>query len=193
MNGPSSILDAVNWVHWLLTGTLAVSIAILAVAVCGVAMMLGRLDWRIGLRTAIGCALIFGSAQIAGALMEGSISGEQAVDVAIPFASTAPPSESTPAVTAATDEGSDLESVYSAVRQAVSIRFPAASGVIHLRAAIGSNGEVRNLDISSDSLKSDVTELAARIISASGMRVTTGSGIVTLPDLIIGQDQDKPS
>lgn len=64
----SSLVDAANWIRDALTGSLALSIAILAVAWLGFAMLQGRLLWRDGLRIVLGCFILFGSSAIATSL-----------------------------------------------------------------------------------------------------------------------------
>ena len=64
-SGPSA-LDA--WVRWLeagLLGSVATSVAILAVAWLGLMLLQGRLHARRGLTTIVGAFVLFGAAQIA--------------------------------------------------------------------------------------------------------------------------------
>lgn len=69
MNNPLAI--AAQWIQSLLTGSIAVSLAILAVAFLGFAMLQGRLDWRRGGLVVIGCFIIFAAGGIAQGLVFG--------------------------------------------------------------------------------------------------------------------------
>lgn len=64
----SVILPAGRWVEALVTGDLATTIAIIAVAAIGFAMLAGRIEVRKGLRVLLGCFIIFGAATIAAGL-----------------------------------------------------------------------------------------------------------------------------
>jgi type IV secretory pathway VirB2 component (pilin) len=82
----SAILPAVEWVQGLLLGTVATSVAIIAVAVTGFLMLSGRIDARRGLITIIGCFILFGAPAIARGLRAGAGDGQFAANnlVALP-------------------------------------------------------------------------------------------------------------
>jgi len=61
----SALVTAVNWVERLLIGNLGTSIAILAIAGVGFAMLQGYLPVRNGVRVFIGCFILFGAPLIA--------------------------------------------------------------------------------------------------------------------------------
>lgn len=63
-----AIVAAVGWVESLLTGPLATSVAVLAVAGVGFTMLTGRIDVRRAASVVMGCFLIFGAPLIAAAL-----------------------------------------------------------------------------------------------------------------------------
>ncbi len=65
----SALVASANWIRDVLTGSLAVSIAVVAIAWLGFAIMQGRLPWRSGLRIVLGCFILFGSSTIASAFM----------------------------------------------------------------------------------------------------------------------------
>jgi type IV secretion system protein VirB2 len=62
--GSSPILAALEWVQGTLLGNLATTAAVIAVAVVGIMMLTGRIEWRRGLTVVIGCFVIFGAAAI---------------------------------------------------------------------------------------------------------------------------------
>ena len=61
MTQAGSLPTAVEWVEQLLIGSLGTSIAVLAIAMLGFAMLLGRVRIGDGLRTIFGCFLLFGA------------------------------------------------------------------------------------------------------------------------------------
>jgi type IV secretory pathway VirB2 component (pilin) len=62
--GSGPILGALNWVQGTLLGTLATTVAVIAVAVVGLMMLTGRIDWRRGLTVVIGAFIVFGAVAI---------------------------------------------------------------------------------------------------------------------------------
>jgi type IV secretion system protein VirB2 len=62
--GSGPILGAVNWVQGTLLGNLATTAAVIAVAVVGLMMLTGRMDWRRGATVILGCFIVFGAAAI---------------------------------------------------------------------------------------------------------------------------------
>lgn len=65
----NALVSATSWFQTLLLGPVATIVAIMAVAVFGLFLFQGRLDWRGGLRTLFGCFLIFGAPAIAAGLL----------------------------------------------------------------------------------------------------------------------------
>lgn len=69
MNGGSSIEVAADWVIALMSGSLALTLAVLGIAAIGFAMLAGRIDIRrVGL-VILGCFLVFGANAIAARLL----------------------------------------------------------------------------------------------------------------------------
>ncbi|SES13713.1 TrbC/VirB2 family protein [Sphingobium sp. YR768] len=66
---PTGLAAAIGWVQQLLLGSVATVAATLAVAIFGFLLLDGRLNWRQGLRTLMGCFLLFGAPVIAAGLM----------------------------------------------------------------------------------------------------------------------------
>lgn len=60
-----ALADAANWVVALLNGSVGTTIALLAIAGVGFAMLQGRLSARDGLRVVVGCCIMFGAPAIA--------------------------------------------------------------------------------------------------------------------------------
>lgn len=63
--GSRSIVAAVSWLEGTLLGTIATSIAVIAVAAVGLMMLSGRVNVRHGATVIIGCFILFGAASIA--------------------------------------------------------------------------------------------------------------------------------
>ena len=61
-SGP--ILAALTWVQGTLLGNLATTAAVIAVAIVGLMMLTGRIDWRRGLTVILGAFILFGAASI---------------------------------------------------------------------------------------------------------------------------------
>jgi type IV secretion system protein VirB2 len=66
--GSSTLVAAVSWLQGTLLGTIATSVAVIAVAWLGMLMLAGRLEIRRGLTTILGCFLLFGASAIAGGI-----------------------------------------------------------------------------------------------------------------------------
>ena len=62
--GSGPILGALYWVQGTLLGNLATTAAVIAVAVTGLMMLTGRIDWRRGATVILGCFIVFGAAAI---------------------------------------------------------------------------------------------------------------------------------
>ena len=62
--GSSPLLAALQWVQGTLLGNLATTAAVIAVAVVGYMMLIGRLEWRRGLMVVVGAFIIFGAVSI---------------------------------------------------------------------------------------------------------------------------------
>ena len=62
--GSGVIVSAVNWLQGTLLGTVATVVAVIAVAVVGLMMLTGRINWRYGATVIIGCFILFGAASI---------------------------------------------------------------------------------------------------------------------------------
>lgn len=63
--GQNVFLAAAEWLRALLLGSVATSLAVVAVASIGLLMLSGRLNIRRGATVILGCFILFGSARIA--------------------------------------------------------------------------------------------------------------------------------
>ena len=62
--GSGPILAALLWLQGTLMGNVATAVAVMAVAACGLMMLTGRLNWRMGVTVIVGCFVLFGAAAI---------------------------------------------------------------------------------------------------------------------------------
>jgi type IV secretory pathway VirB2 component (pilin) len=66
--GSGPILNAVAWMQDTLLGQVASGVAVIAVAVVGLLMLTGRMNWRYGATVIVGCFILFGAATIVGGI-----------------------------------------------------------------------------------------------------------------------------
>lgn len=66
--GSSAIAGGVAWAQGAALGTVATTVAVIAVAAIGLLMLSGRLELRRGITVVFGCFLLFGASSIAAAL-----------------------------------------------------------------------------------------------------------------------------
>ena len=81
LSGAGAIGLATGWIEGTLLGTVATTVAVIAVAVVGVMMLTGRIDVRRAAQVVFGCFIIFGASTIARGILgatSGSASGELA-------------------------------------------------------------------------------------------------------------------
>jgi type IV secretion system protein VirB2 len=62
--GSGVIVRAVQWLQGTLLGTIATTVAVIAVATVGFLMLTGRINWRYGATVILGCFILFGAASI---------------------------------------------------------------------------------------------------------------------------------
>ena len=62
--GAGPLLAAAQWVQDTLLGNIATSAAVVAVAVVGLMMLSGRMNWRHGITVIVGCFILFGAVAI---------------------------------------------------------------------------------------------------------------------------------
>jgi type IV secretion system protein VirB2 len=66
--GSSVILRAVQWLEGTVLGTIATTVAVIAVATVGLLALSGRIDIRRALTVVLGCFVLFGSSSIVAGL-----------------------------------------------------------------------------------------------------------------------------
>jgi type IV secretory pathway VirB2 component (pilin) len=66
--GASPIGAALSWLEGTLSGTIATTIAVIAIASLGFGMLTGRIDLRRGATTIAGCFILFGASSIVAGL-----------------------------------------------------------------------------------------------------------------------------
>lgn len=69
MGQPSVFGAALSWIVAALTGSIAVSLAVIAVALLGLSLLRGHVDMQRAVRVVIGCFLIFGAHAVAAGFM----------------------------------------------------------------------------------------------------------------------------
>lgn len=74
-SGSGPVVGAVHWLQGTLLGTVATVIAVIAVAVVGLMMLTGRMNWRYGATVILGCFILFGAASIVGGIQSASSVG----------------------------------------------------------------------------------------------------------------------
>jgi type IV secretion system protein VirB2 len=62
--GSGVLVNAVGWLQGTLMGTVATTVAVIAIAMVGFMMLTGRMDWRRGAIVILGCFILFGAASI---------------------------------------------------------------------------------------------------------------------------------
>lgn len=62
--GAQPIEAAMSWLQGTLIGNIATTAAVIAVAVVGLMMLTGRMNWRHGVTVVFGCFILFGASSI---------------------------------------------------------------------------------------------------------------------------------
>ncbi len=62
--GSGPLIAALQWLQGTLLGNIATTAAVIAVAVVGLMMLTGRIDWRRGVTVILGAFIIFGAVAI---------------------------------------------------------------------------------------------------------------------------------
>lgn len=74
--GSGAIVSAVRWLQGTLLGTVATVVAVIAVAVVGLLMLSGRINWRHGATVILGCFILFGAASIVAGIQSTATLGQ---------------------------------------------------------------------------------------------------------------------
>ncbi len=88
--GSSALVAAVAWLQGTLLGTIATSVAVVAVSWVGMLMLAGRLEIRRGMTVIAGCFVLFGASAIAGGI-RASVGGPDMAAAYVPPAVPPPP------------------------------------------------------------------------------------------------------
>jgi type IV secretory pathway VirB2 component (pilin) len=73
--GSGPIVNALNWMQGTLLGNVATTAAVIAVAVVGLMMLTGRMNWRFGATVIIGCFILFGATAIVSGIRAAAVGG----------------------------------------------------------------------------------------------------------------------
>jgi len=92
--GSSVLVAAVAWLQGTLLGTIATTIAIMAVASVGLMMLAGRVNIRHGLTVVMGCFILFGASAIVAGIQTSLAGGGQTTRIVT--AETPPPMVAAP-------------------------------------------------------------------------------------------------
>jgi len=82
--GASVLVAAVAWLQGTLLGTIATTVAVIAIASVGLMMLAGRVNIRHGLTVIAGCFILFGAPAIAAGIQSSLAGGERAAPPATP-------------------------------------------------------------------------------------------------------------
>ena len=66
--GSGAISGALGWIQGTLLGSVATTIAVIAVASVGLLMLTGRINWRFGATVVLGLFILFGASAIVGGI-----------------------------------------------------------------------------------------------------------------------------
>jgi type IV secretory pathway VirB2 component (pilin) len=86
--GSSVVVAAVSWLQATLLGTVAATIAVIAVSSIGIMMFAGRVNIRYGLTIILGCFILFGASTIVAGI-QATLSGADRVGA--PYRAESPP------------------------------------------------------------------------------------------------------
>jgi len=89
LHGSSALVAAVQWLEETLLGTIASTVAIVAVASVGMMMLSGRIEWRRSATVLCGCFIVFGASRIAAGIQSAVTDREEVAPE--PFEPIQPP------------------------------------------------------------------------------------------------------
>lgn len=73
--GSGPIVNALSWMQGTLLGNVATTAAVIAVAVVGLMMLTGRMNWRFGATVIVGCFVLFGATAIVSGIRVAAMGG----------------------------------------------------------------------------------------------------------------------
>jgi type IV secretory pathway VirB2 component (pilin) len=71
--GSGPIISAMEWMQGTLLGNVATTAAVIAVAVVGLMMLTGRMNWRFGATVIVGCFVLFGATAIVSGIRSAAV------------------------------------------------------------------------------------------------------------------------
>jgi type IV secretory pathway VirB2 component (pilin) len=89
--GASVLVAAVSWLQATLLGTIATTIAVIAVASVGLMMLAGRVNLRHGLTVIVGSFILFGASAIVAGIQSSLAAGDRGTAASSPPTITPPP------------------------------------------------------------------------------------------------------
>lgn len=101
--GSSAIGAAVLWVQGTLLGSIAVAVAVVAVASVGLMMLRGRIDLRRGMTVIAGCFVLFGAPTIASGIQSILNGVDESIETAVEASPPVPPPPALPPTPANAD------------------------------------------------------------------------------------------
>jgi type IV secretory pathway VirB2 component (pilin) len=101
--GSSAIGAAVLWLQGTLLGSIAVAVAVVAVASVGLMMLGGRIDLRRGMIVIAGCFVLFGAPTIAGGIQSILNGVDESIETAAEASPPVPPPPALPPTPTSTD------------------------------------------------------------------------------------------
>ncbi|WP_373489024.1 TrbC/VirB2 family protein [Blastomonas sp.] len=90
-SGSGALVSAVEWLQTTLLGTVATTIAVIAVAAIGLGMLSGRVELCKGATVIIGCFIVFGASNIAAGILLAANAGGPAYSQVVPVETAPPP------------------------------------------------------------------------------------------------------
>lgn len=94
--GGSAIVSAVDWLQGTLLGTVATSVAVIAIAWVGLMLLSGRISIRYGFTVFMGCFILFGAALISAGIRGAAERGPAAYAPPSPPPAAPPPAPTPP-------------------------------------------------------------------------------------------------
>ncbi|WP_438852043.1 TrbC/VirB2 family protein [Brevundimonas nasdae] len=82
--GSSVLVAAVGWIQSLVLGSLAVSVAVIAIAAVGFLMLTGRVSYRRGFGAVIGCFILFAAAGVGAGFRKSLATGPASDSIVLP-------------------------------------------------------------------------------------------------------------
>lgn len=207
----AALVASTSWIEALLLGSLGTVIATIAVAVTGMGMLAGRIDWQRGARVVVGCAVIFGASRIAGGVAEYMVPQRPSAPIEFqsqPFDIPRPASSSYDPYAGVSPvyrrigkeelrgllegggfsprERQSLTRAIADAKRAVESHFPDAAGLVRIKARLDSDGRPVDFRMRSRMLNPVVTHAIEQSLNSAGLRFEQKNVSIDLPAILIG-------